>query len=28
MGVRDSVSTTGVDIPGKILEYAWSLRKG
>jgi [lysine-biosynthesis-protein LysW]--L-2-aminoadipate ligase len=28
MEFKNSVSTTGVDIPRKILEYAWSIRKG
>ncbi|PZA07150.1 MULTISPECIES: lysine biosynthesis protein LysX [unclassified Meiothermus] len=28
MEFKNSVSTTGVDIPGKILEYAWGLRRG
>lgn len=27
MEFKNSVSTTGVDIPAKILEYAWSIRK-
>jgi [lysine-biosynthesis-protein LysW]--L-2-aminoadipate ligase len=27
MEFKNSVSTTGVDIPGKILEYAWSIRR-
>jgi [lysine-biosynthesis-protein LysW]--L-2-aminoadipate ligase len=27
MEFKNSVSTTGVDIPGRILEYAWSLRR-
>jgi [lysine-biosynthesis-protein LysW]--L-2-aminoadipate ligase len=26
MEFKNSVSTTGVDIPARILEYAWSLR--
>jgi [lysine-biosynthesis-protein LysW]--L-2-aminoadipate ligase len=28
MEFKNSVSTTGVDIPHKILEYAWSIRNG
>ncbi|MDX2008287.1 MAG: lysine biosynthesis protein LysX [Meiothermus sp.] len=28
MEFKNSVSTTGVDIPAKILEYTWSIRRG